>query len=113
MAVKPPDQTWESGQEWLRDQNAAKEAKNIARLGELEDAKHAVKVNVHFVLSYLVPATVVIAFILFWLGVIIYAWHIFGFCPWLSEVQLNYLKTIIFSGVIGAVVSQGVKRYLD
>jgi hypothetical protein len=69
---------------------------------------------VHRVLAWLVPGSIIAAFVIFWIGVLIYVFHMF--IPqhgWLSEAQLHDLRTILFSGAIGAVVSQGVKRYLD
>jgi hypothetical protein len=112
MAVKPPSQTLEA--EAASDSNAGKESKEYARLDEIESAKHSVKMAVHRVLAWLVPGSVMLAFVIFWIGALIYVFHLFiPTCGWLTESQLHDLRTILFSGAIGAVVSQGVKRYLD
>lgn len=71
------------------------------------------KLAVHKALLWLVPATVILAFTLFWIGVVIYAVHMFSPWGWLQPQQLQDLHTVLFSSVVGAVVAQGIKRYLD
>src|SRR5258708_4435627 len=110
MAVRPPAGNLEEDAQ--RDSYAGHESKEYYRLDELEAAKHAVAMAIHWALRFLVPASIFLAFIIFWIGIIIYALHLFGL-GWLEENQLHELRAVLFSGVVGAVVSQGIKRYLD
>jgi hypothetical protein len=111
MGVKPPGGDVEA--DATSDSAAKMESAEFGRLAEIEGAKHAVKLAVHKTLSWLVPLSVILAFVLFWVGVVVYAIHLFTPYGWLKPVQLQDLHTILFSSVIGAVVAQGIKRYLD
>ena len=95
------------------DPKARKEFKDYVRLDEIEAAKHAVRMAVHKALAWLIPITVGFAFILFWMGIAVYAFHMMTPWGWLTEDQLKDIKTVLFSGVLGAIVSQAIKRYLE
>ena len=110
MDIKPPDEGLEAAAN--KDSNAGKESKDYARLDELDGAKHKIRLYIHNVLSILVPASITFFFLLYWAGVFIYAIHMVSE-GWLPEAKLHELRAALFSGFIGAVISQGIKRYLD
>lgn len=110
MAVRPPEGNLE--EEAKQDSAAGKESSEFKRLGEVEDAKHAVKMAIHSVLLWLIPGSIIVFFILYWIGVIIYAVHLVS-NGWLPEAKLHELRAVLFSGFVGAVISQGMKRFLD
>jgi hypothetical protein len=111
--VPGPSQEWATSQDWLTDPIAEKEQGDWTRLGTIEGMKTRVKYRIHQVISVIVPLSIVIAFGLFWLAVLIYVWHMLSPWGWLAADRLRELHTLIFSGAVGAVVSQGVKRFLD
>ncbi len=113
MDIKPPDEGIEA--EAATDSKAGREVLNFKDLAEIEtaQAKHHIKMAVHRTLAWMVPASVILAFVLFWIGITIYSIHMFTNCGWLSDDKLHELRTILFSSVLGAIVSQGMKRYLD
>jgi hypothetical protein len=110
MVVKPPEEGLEA--EAAGDATAGMESRNFDRLDEIESAKHAVKIAVHRALAWLVPLSVGFAFVLFWIGIIVYAFMFTNY-GWLPEVRLQELRTILFSSVLGAIVAKGIKNYLD
>ena len=110
MQIKPPDKNLTMEAE--TDSQAGSESSNFIRLDEIEHAKKRVKMAVHRILAWLVPCSVALAFLLFWIGVGIYSIHMATPYSWLTPEQVQELRTILFSSVLGAVVSQGIKHYL-
>ena len=111
--VRPPDPNWKNREGWGDDPDAQKEEKNFGRLEELEKAKHAVKLAIQKVLLLVVPISIGLAVTLFWIGIVIYAIHLFTPFRWLKPEDLDTLKTILFSSVAGGVVSHIGRRYID
>ncbi len=110
MSVKPPIRGLEA--ESKDDSSASIEVREFKRLDQLSAAQHGIKMNVHTVLAYLVPGTIIFFFLLYGAGVIIYAIHMVS-DGWMPESKIHELRAVLFSGFIGAVISQGIKRYLD
>ncbi|MFM9864411.1 MAG: hypothetical protein ACKVRO_12465 [Micropepsaceae bacterium] len=75
--------------------------------------KRVIYVGVYRALASVVPATVIFAFVAFWLGAAIYLFHLVAPVGWLSTNQLQDLKTILLSGATGAFVSTRVTKYLS
>ena len=110
MVVKLPRGDLE--EEAKGDSAARHESKDFDRLDQLDDAKHAVKLAIHKVLLWLIPGSVILFFMLYWVGVVIYAIHMVS-KGWLLDPQIHELRAVLFSGFVGAVISQGIKRFLD
>jgi hypothetical protein len=92
------------------DPKAAKEDNEFARLEAIQQARHAILLHVHICLGYLIPISLVLAFLLYWAGVLVYAIHMFSH-GWLAEDKLHELRAVLFSGFVGAAVSQGIRKY--
>jgi len=119
MAITPPDGRWAESGQWEKDSKASNEAENFGKLGAIQErgarltkAKEDVEVAVHVCLGWIVPGSLIIAFILFWMGVIVYLIHMMSPWGWLKPDQLKELHTVLFSGAIGAIVAQSAKRYI-
>jgi hypothetical protein len=102
--------TAEMEAEASNDPKAAKETKEYARLEAIHQARHEILLHVHVCLGYLIPISLVLAFLLYWVGVLIYAIHMFS-PGWLAEDKLHELRAVLFSGFVGAAISQGIKKY--
>lgn len=110
MVVKLPRANLE--EEAKGDSDAKHEDKEFYRLDQLDDAKHAVKMAIHRVLLWLIPGSVILFFALYWVGVVIYAIHLVS-RGWMPEDKIHELRAVLFSGFVGAVISQGIKKFLD
>lgn len=66
---------------------------------------------IHWCLGWLIPGSLVLAFAIYWVGVIVYAIHMVT-PGWLPEPKLHELRAVLFSGFVGAAVSQGIRKYL-
>lgn len=113
LGVPGPDPAWLEGRDWDSDPFARIEEQTFPRADTLPGQITKNKIWVQKVFGFCIPASIILAFCLFWIAVCVYAWHMLAWgWKWLSPHDLDDLKSILFSGAVGAVAAEGARRYL-
>lgn len=107
-----PDPEWLQSQDWITDSFAQAETDKFGQLEKLGYVKKQTEIWCYQVLSFAVPVTIFIAFCLFWVGILVYAFHLLTPWAFLDAPHLDKLHNILFSGAIGAVIGEGIRKYL-
>jgi hypothetical protein len=103
-------------EKWQSPRFRVRSGRTLARKGRKKalgatPSRRLVK-RVDQALETLIPLSVVLAFAGFWIGTAVYFYHLVG-PGWLNGGQLEHLRTLLFSGAIGATLSAHAKRFLS
>jgi hypothetical protein len=114
VTVPGPNPDWLESQDWVTDTLAIIEERQFPQVDTLPGRIEANKVAIQRVLGWCIPASIVFAFLLFWAAVMVYVWHLLAPSPhWLTQDELEHLKSMLFSSAVGALVAEGSRRYLS
>ncbi|WP_439476523.1 hypothetical protein [Brevundimonas sp.] len=111
--VPGPPPEWLESQDWLTDPFARIEERTFPRADTLPGQIEQNKLLIQKAFGFCMPVSIILAFAIFWLAVCVYAWHMLAWgWTWLSPHEMDDLKSVLFSGAVGAVVAEGARRYL-
>jgi hypothetical protein len=111
--VPGPSAAWLAAEDWQSDSFASAEDENFDKLGPVEKQKQANTLHAHKALGWCVRYSIILGFGIFWIAIVVYAWHMLTPWAFLTEAQVSHLYALIFNGTVGAVLAQGVKRVVD
>ena len=111
--VPGPPSEWLEAEDWLTDPFARIEERTFPRADTLPGQIEHNKLLVQKAFGLCIPISIILAFIMFWTAVAVYVWNMLAWgWTWLDPHEMDDLKSILFSGAVGAVVAEGARRYL-
>ena len=101
-------------EDWEDDPNSGFEVENWDRLDRLSRQKKENELRFHRALGCCIPIAIGLTFVGLAASVIIYLVHMLGpdSMRWLSAEEIQRLHDMLFSGVVGAALTETVRRYM-
>lgn len=103
------------GTGWEDDSTSAREERYWGDYEKVTRIKNNNTANIHRVIGWCIPVAIVSSFTGFLVIAAVYIVHIVGpICwRWLSTEEVDAIHNMLFSGVVGAAVTQGTRIYLQ
>jgi hypothetical protein len=112
VVVPGPDPDWLSKEPWKTDQTAEFEEKSFPIADDLPGQVAKNKVQIQKTFGWCIPTSIVGAFALFWIAILVYVFHLLTPWGWLEATAVEHLKGMLFSSAVGALVAEGARRYM-
>jgi hypothetical protein len=100
---------------WEQDATSQREAQYWDEYDEVGFQNRSNTVKIHKAIGWCIPIAIIFAFVCFLVASGVYLAHIVlpASCRWLTDPELDQLHTILFSGIVGAAVTQAARTYLS
>ncbi|MDP2356158.1 MAG: hypothetical protein Q8M31_08845 [Beijerinckiaceae bacterium] len=110
----PPPEEWAKSDTWSDDYFALKEEEKFPNEAELKSAHDHNKIRVVKHSGIIIVVILWVVSLLFVSSFACWMWH--QIAPqkwmWMAKEQLDQIKTIIFSGAIGGLMTTAVQKYI-